>query len=266
MCVHYVGIPYNILEIVTYTRLQLMDVNPREPSIKGPTTVPIPPKARERREFVDPSGPFPKELVLYPLRNGKQMHRLRIGLLPKKLLYATKQVQEYRRYLEKLVFDCHGEITASNSHRINAACAWEQNSLVCSWIMRYKFDELSMADLRGCSDQAAKARTLRNKEVECLDIEPPPLDPWAALQGDQQLLAADGSSPTRAADQSDLDPAADSPEPHEEPSHDPSSGASEPQRGAAQGQEAGEAAAQARPPDNGEGQAVAGQAGTGGAD
>ena len=125
-------------------------------------------------------------------RNGVRISRLTLGELPTTMRRQLQSVRKYRRELEKLVFDTHGEVNATHAHLIDEACAAETHANVCRWLLRTRLEPkgkdqqaMSTSDVAKCSEQILKAKTIRNKAIERLNLDAPPPDPWSvdAIQG-----------------------------------------------------------------------------------
>ena len=120
--------------------------------------------------------------------NGVRISRLTLGELPNTMRRQLQAVRKYRRELEQLVFDTHGEVNATHAHLIDEACAAETHASVCRWLLRTRLmpkgkDQQPMAttDVARCSEQMLKAKTIRNKAIEKLNLNARPADPWAVV-------------------------------------------------------------------------------------
>ena len=71
-----------------------------------------------------------------PAGNKNAMrHGLTVGTLPKSCSYVTKATNQFRRELEALVCEEHGEIDLYRASLIHSACRWERHALLCQrWL------------------------------------------------------------------------------------------------------------------------------------
>jgi len=110
------------------------------------------------------------------MKNGGSttITRLTLGELPATMRRQTKAARAYRRDLEKLCQEAHGEVNATHAHLIDEAAGAEVHASVCRWLLRTRLDKMSVADIARCSEQIMKARVLRNRAVERLSLNVPP--------------------------------------------------------------------------------------------
>jgi hypothetical protein len=110
-------------------------------------------------------------------KNGTRITRLTLGELPKTMRRQLQNARKYRRFLEGLVSDTHGEVNATQAHLVDEACSAEVHASVCRWLLRTRIDTMSVRDISRCSEQIVKAKTIRNKAVQQLkiDADPEPL-------------------------------------------------------------------------------------------
>lgn len=104
-------------------------------------------------------------------RNGTRLVRLIAGTLPKKLHRVTRFVRRYRRDLEAAVSEAHGEVGILHAHTIDRAVQHQQHMGVCRHLLRERFAEMSIADIRECSRAIADAADKRDKAVRELGLE-----------------------------------------------------------------------------------------------
>lgn len=107
---------------------------------------------------------------LNSVKNATRLRPLSVGVLPKQLSRATRDVRKYRVYLEDAVIREHGRIDDEQAHWIDAACASELHVMVCRWLMRNKFDSMGHADILACSREIPRAKADRNRAVERLKL------------------------------------------------------------------------------------------------
>ena len=125
------------------------------------------------------SGPKPGNLNA--TKNGTGMTRLTIGLLPTTMRRQMVSARKYRRSLEQVTLDAKGGINTLDAHLIDEATAAEVHASVCRWLLRTRLEKMSTSDIARCSEQILKAKSVRNKAIERLDLDAPPPNPWQAL-------------------------------------------------------------------------------------
>jgi hypothetical protein len=79
--------------------------------------------------------------------------------------------RKYRRELEQLVISYKGEISATDGHLINEAVSAEVHAAVCRWLLRTKLESMSPGDIAKCSGEILKAKSIRNRAVERLELD-----------------------------------------------------------------------------------------------
>lgn len=65
-----------------------------------------------------------------------------------------------------------------DAHLVDEAATAETHGGVCRWLLRQRLETMSTTDIAKCSEQILKAKTIRNKAVEKLNIDQPPTSPW----------------------------------------------------------------------------------------
>jgi hypothetical protein len=125
----------------------------------------------------------PKQANLNSSKNGTRISRLTLGELPQTMRRQLQAARKYRRFLEQLTLDAHSEVTATHAHLIDEAAAAEVHASVCRWLLRTRLEKMSTADVARCSEQILKAKTIRNKAIERLNLNAPPPDPWSIIDG-----------------------------------------------------------------------------------
>jgi hypothetical protein len=127
----------------------------------------------------------PPKLNLNATKNGARISRLTLGELPNTMRRQLQNARKYRRELEKIVFETHGEVNATQAHLIDEAVAAEVHASVCRWLLRTRLvpkdtdkQPMSTADVTRCSEQILRAKTIRNRAIERLKLneEPEPPD------------------------------------------------------------------------------------------
>jgi len=148
----------------------------------------MPPKATKASKPASsqPTGPR----GLNAAKSGTRIARLTLGELPQTMRRQLQNARKYRRDLEGLVVDAHGEVNATNAHLIDEAAAAEVHASVCRWLLRTRLETMSVADITKCSEQIMKSKTVRNKAVSALQLDAPPPDPWAVL--DAEVITEEG--------------------------------------------------------------------------
>lgn len=136
------------------------------------------------------SGPPPGNLNA--LKNGSKIGRKRlvIGDLPKELISVRREGRAYRRALEAEVMAIKGEINTADAHLIDTATAATIQAGICRWLMRNKIGTMSVADIRGCSQDQVKAKERRDAAVKALGLDAPPPAPWAVIDPTPKALPA----------------------------------------------------------------------------
>lgn len=108
---------------------------------------------------------------LNAVKNGTRLTRLILGELPANMHRQIVQARAYRRMLEDLVMTRHGEVNATKAHLIDEATQAEVHASVCRWLLRSRIETMSTSDIARCSEQVLKAKTIRNKAVERLELD-----------------------------------------------------------------------------------------------
>ena len=112
------------------------------------------------------------------VRNGVKMTRLTLGELPQTMRRQLQNARKYRRGLEQLVVEVHGEVNATQAHLVDEATCAEVHSAVCRWLLRTRLETMKSGDIARCSEQILKAKTIRNKAVKQLNLNAKPEPPW----------------------------------------------------------------------------------------
>ena len=120
----------------------------------------------------------PKKGSMNAVKNGTRLTRLVLGELPNTMRRQLQSARKYRRALEALVVEAKEEIGVLDAHLIDEATGAEVHASVCRWLLRTRLEDMSVSDVRGCSEQIMKARTTRNRAVERLDLDAKPPSPW----------------------------------------------------------------------------------------
>ena len=134
---------------------------------------------------------------LNAVQNGTRLRRLTLGTLPRQMERVTRRARQYRRDLENLTFDKHGEVNAVQAHAIDAAVSYEVHASVCRWLLREKLGDMQPSDILQCSAAIPRAKADRNRSVAALGLDRRSSDPWdAVIHGH---VIADGQSATQNA-------------------------------------------------------------------
>ena len=113
------------------------------------------------------------------IRHGAAVGRLTLGEYAKTHRRQLQNARKYRRLLEQLVRDTHGrEPTPTENHLIDEAATAEIHAAVCRNLLKDRFAKMTIADVIRCSEQVVKAKTIRNKAVERLQLDAKPQAPW----------------------------------------------------------------------------------------
>lgn len=123
----------------------------------------------------------PSKANLNASKNGTSLTRLTLGELPTTMRRQTQTARKYRRSLEALVMEAKGLVNATDAHLIDEATGAEVHASVCRWLLRTRLDKMTVGDVSRCSEQIMKARAVRNRAVERLELNRPPPDPWAVI-------------------------------------------------------------------------------------
>ena len=115
---------------------------------------------------------------LNALKTGTRMRRLTLGLLPRPLQRQLANVRMYRRELESIVLEARGAVNTVDAHWIDEACAAETHAAICRWLLRHRFDKMTVVEMTRCSEQILKSKAVRNRAVQQLNLDAPPPDPW----------------------------------------------------------------------------------------
>src|SRR5690606_5055438 len=99
------------------------------------------------------------------LKNGTrtQIMRLNIGEFPANMRRQLSHARAYRRSLEAEVADIKGEVDLQDAHHIDEAVAAELHAAACRWLLRDRWNEMSVQDVRACSAEILKSKTIRNR-------------------------------------------------------------------------------------------------------
>lgn len=127
------------------------------------------------------SGPLPGNLNALKTGHKVGRKRLVIGDLPKELISVRREGRAYRRALEAEVMALKGEVNTADAHLIDTATAATIQAGICRWLMRNKIGTMSVADIRGCSQDQVKAKERRDAAVRALALDTPPPAPWAVI-------------------------------------------------------------------------------------
>jgi len=117
-------------------------------------------------------------------KTGGGITRLTLGELPNTMRRQLQNARKYRRFVEGLVVEAHGGVSATQAHLIDEAAAAEVHASVCRWLMRTRLEKMSVADIARCSEQILKSKTIRNKAIERLKLDAPPPDPWNVIDAE----------------------------------------------------------------------------------
>lgn len=124
----------------------------------------------------------PKKGNKNAVKNGSRIDRkgLTVGELPTKMIACKREAREYRRQLEKAVLDAKGQISHEDNHLIDAATGCTMSAGICRWILRNRFDEMTIADIRATNKEIRDAKRERAKIVKELKLSEI-TDPWQEI-------------------------------------------------------------------------------------
>jgi hypothetical protein len=118
---------------------------------------------------------------LNAVKSGTRLTRLTLGCLPQRMLRQTRMARKYRRGLEQLVMTAKGEVDAVDAHLIDEASGAETHASICRWLLRERLDTMTVADITRCSEGIMRARAIRNRAVERLNLNAPAALPWQVI-------------------------------------------------------------------------------------
>lgn len=121
-----------------------------------------------------PGRSGPPKANINAAKTGQNISRLTLGELPTTMRRQLQNARKYRRFIENLVLEAHGEVNATHAHLIDEATCAEVHSAICRWLMRSRLETMSASDITRCSEQILKAKTIRNKAIERLKLNVPP--------------------------------------------------------------------------------------------
>ncbi|MBI2807929.1 MAG: hypothetical protein HYX68_23340 [Planctomycetes bacterium] len=144
-------------------------------------------------------------------KNGTRIdrRRLTIGELPRELLSARREARAYRRDLESATLAAIGEISVMGAHVIDTACAATIHASVCRWLLRFRLDVMTPADILACSRELVKAKQARDAAVRQLGLDAPPPAPWVMIDATPPAVQDDApDAPPLAGDALPIEPPA----------------------------------------------------------
>lgn len=104
--------------------------------------------------------------------------RLVVGELPSTMRAVKREARAYRRNLEDAVLAVHGEVDTLASHLVDTASAATMHAGICRWLLRNRLEDMTTADIRGCSGDIIKAKQARDAAVKQLKLDAAPPAPW----------------------------------------------------------------------------------------
>jgi hypothetical protein len=118
------------------------------------------------------------------LKNGSRLDkkRLVIGELPKEMTSVKREARAYRRALEAEVLEAKGTISTTDCHLIDSATAATLQAGVIRWLLREKIATMTVADIRGCSNDIVRAKAARDAAVKALGLDRPAPMPWMEVE------------------------------------------------------------------------------------
>lgn len=109
--------------------------------------------------------------ALRRMRNASKIHRLTIGVLPDVMKRQLATARAYRRELEQMVLDAKGEVSLIDAHYIDEAANAEVHGSICRWLLRQRWEKMSVQDVLTCSKELLKSKSVRNTAVERLQLD-----------------------------------------------------------------------------------------------
>ena len=104
-------------------------------------------------------------------RNGTRLTRLTVGELPRQLNHVKIEGRRYRRALEAVCGDVHGEVSVTDVHSIDTATAATVHAGICRWLLREKIGVMASADILACSREMLRAKETRDRAVRLLRLD-----------------------------------------------------------------------------------------------
>jgi hypothetical protein len=144
---------------------------------------------------------------LNALKSGAKVskRRLVVGDLPPQLISVRREARAYRRDLEGCVLAAKGEISLTDAHLIDTAAAATVQAGIIRWLMKHRMETMTVADIRGCSQDQVRAKERRDAAVRALGLDAPPPAPWAVIDSKPRELRGprnDANTPDEQADES----------------------------------------------------------------
>ena len=113
----------------------------------------------------------PPRYNLNAARNGTRLTRLTVGELPRQLNHVKIEGRRYRRALEAVCGDVHGEVSVTDAHSIDTATGATVHAGICRWLLREKIGVMASADILACSRELLKAKETRDRAVRLLRLD-----------------------------------------------------------------------------------------------
>jgi hypothetical protein len=108
---------------------------------------------------------------LYALKTGRQLKRLTVGTLPRKLRSAQRRGYDLRAMLEDEVVRLEGEVTATKAAILDAAAGDEAALAVCFWLFRNRIETMSTDHILQTLQAMSRFRSSRNRSILALDLD-----------------------------------------------------------------------------------------------
>jgi hypothetical protein len=108
---------------------------------------------------------------LYALKTGRQLKRLTVGTLPKKLRSAQRRGYDLRVMLEDELVRCEGRVTATQAAILDAAAGDESALAVCFWLFRNRIDDMSTDHVLQTLAAMSRFRASRNRSILALNLD-----------------------------------------------------------------------------------------------
>jgi len=106
-------------------------------------------------------------------------HGLASSKLPKRLHFAERRVNQFRKIVEEHVIAAKGEITLVDASAINSAMRWERHAILCGYWLNKEIANLTPDQKVKYSEAAAKASDARDKHIRALGLDQSQTPIWA---------------------------------------------------------------------------------------
>lgn len=108
------------------------------------------------------------------LKNGQNLqreHHLHLARLPDCMGSVNRVARKFRDTLNACVTERKGSISVVDASLIHQATSHQVHHLVCGWLLRRRYDEMSATDIKTCSESMAQATDRRTKALRELGLD-----------------------------------------------------------------------------------------------